>query len=37
MTLDLGAEFSFQLGGNFEFVSLSFQPSKAINRGAWSL
>ena len=37
MTLDLGAKFDFELGGNSEFVSLSFQPSKAINRGAWSL
>jgi len=37
MTLDLGVEFDFELGGNFEFVSLSFQPSKAINRDAWSL
>jgi len=28
---------SFDLEGNFEFVSFSFQPSKAINKGAWSL
>ena len=33
----LGVEFELELGGNPEFVSLSFQPSKAINKGAWSL